>query len=294
MLAQNNIPFRVKSAAPEAELPSFAANQLIVKFRSNASLFAVGQLKAQHGAIEVRKSKSGGFIRLALPIGSDVLAKAQIFTANPLVEYAHPNYFALAPFVQNDSFYNLQWHFDDDNTNNPGGASTNPFGHANGGGIRMEEAWDTTTGSASVIVAILDTGVAYEDFSDPNNAGCYNQFAVVTKCTGKAINEYFLGSDLADTSFLILTGSDMVNSDDHPNDDESHGTHVTGTVAQSTNNNFGVAGIAFDTTIMPIKILDGNGSGLFDVIAVGIILATDQGADLINMSLGRTFIAPVM
>ena len=158
----------------------------------------------------------------------------------------------------------------------------------------MEEAWDTTTGSASVIVAILDTGVAYEDFSDSNDAGCYNQFGVVTKCSGKAINEYFQGSDLANTNFLILTGSDMVNSDDHPNDDESHGTHVTGTVAQSTNNNFGVAGIAFNTTIMPIKILDGNGSGLFDVIADGIIFATDQGADIINMSLGSTFNAPVM
>ena len=84
-LAQNNIPFRVKPPAPETELPSFAADQLIVKFRSNASLFAVGQLKATHGATETRKSKSGGFIRLALPVGSDVLAKAQIFSANPLV-----------------------------------------------------------------------------------------------------------------------------------------------------------------------------------------------------------------
>ena len=59
---------------------------------------------------------------------------------------------------------------------------------------------------------------------------------------------YYLAPDLANTSFVA--GYDFVNNDYHPNDDEGHGTHVTGTIAQSTNNNLGVAGIAFNTSIM--------------------------------------------
>jgi len=293
--AQINLDLRVGEPTLITDVPDFAADQLIVKFKPGQSPIAVEELKAAHGAEEIRASKNGGgFVTLRLVEGSDVLAKAEVFSRNPLVEYAHPNFFAQAHFVPNDTFYNFQWHFDDDNTNNPGGASTNPFGGANGGGIRMEEAWDITTGTTSVIVAVLDSGVAYEDFSDSNPAQCYNMMGQLKKCPGKAIDEYFQASDLASTSFLILTGSDFVNGDDHPNDDESHGTHVTGTIAQSTNNNHGVAGIAFNTTIMPVKVLDGNGSGLFDVIADAIRFATDNGADVINMSLGSEFDAQAM
>ncbi|MCH8741915.1 S8 family serine peptidase [Patescibacteria group bacterium] len=114
------------------------------------------------------------------------------------------------------------------------------------------------------------------------------------RCSGPRIDKYFLASDLANTNFLILTGSDLVNSDDHPNDDESHGTHVTGTIAQSTGNNLGVAGVAFNTTIMPVKVLDANGIGFSDVIADAIHFATDNGADVINMSLGTTTDVQVM
>ena len=78
-LAQNDLPLYVKQPSPKSELPAFAENQLIVKFRSNAALSAIKQFKAGHGATEIRKSKSGRFITLALPVGSDVLAKAEIF-----------------------------------------------------------------------------------------------------------------------------------------------------------------------------------------------------------------------
>lgn len=277
--AQDLPPIKVGPATfAQSDLPAFAEDQLVVKFKSNAAPQAIEALMQLHGAQISRRSKSGGgFIRLSLPEGTDVLAKADIFSKNPTVEYAHPNYFAQAHFVPNDPAYSFQWHFDNDD----------------GGGVGMEQAWDLSTGSASIIVAVLDTGVAFEDFPDPNGAGCYNRFGVLRECK-PTIDEYFQASDLANTNFLILAGSDFVNSDDHPNDDASHGTHVTGTVAQSTNNALGVAGMAFNTTVMPVKVLDANGSGLFDVIADAIIFATDEGADVINMSLGSSFNAPVM
>lgn len=292
--AQGVFSPRVKQPAPESDLPAFAADQLIVKFRGSAAFLAIKQLKAEHGATQIRKSESGGFITLSLPAGSDILKKAKIFSANPMVEYAHPNFFVRAHFIPNDPLYCLQWNFDDSLEWDSTGSTCqsfagNPYGGTNGGGIRMEEAWDSTTGgTSSIVVAVLDTGAAYEDFSDVNPAGCYNIFGAVKKCSGRAIDTYFQAPDLASTNFLILAGSDLVNGDGHPNDDESHGTHVTGTIAQSTHNTTGVAGIVFNTTIMPVKVLDATGSGLLDVIADGIRFATDNGADVISMSLGST------
>lgn len=119
--------------------------------------------------------------------------------------------------------------------------------------IGMENAWNENDGAGSV-VAVIDTGVKQSL------------------------------EDLAGTSFSA--GYDFVNSDDDPTDDEGHGSHVAGTVAQTTNNNTGVAGVAFNATIMPIKVLNWRGSGTYDDIADGIYFATTAGADVINMSLG--------
>lgn len=128
------------------------------------------------------------------------------------------------------------------------------------GGIGLESAWDVTDGSG-VTVAILDTGIAYEHY------GIYAK-----------------APDLATAKFA--PGYDFINSDDHPNDDHSHGTHVAGTVAQSTNNSQGAAGAAHGATLMPVKVLAANGSGSYGAIANGIYFAADHGADVINMSLG--------
>ncbi|MDY0297793.1 MAG: S8 family serine peptidase [Acidobacteriota bacterium] len=119
--------------------------------------------------------------------------------------------------------------------------------------IGMESAWDVCTGSG-VVVAIVDTGV---------------------KRTLQ---------DLAGTQFTA--GYDFVNNDTDPTDDEGHGSHVCGTIAQTTNNGVGVAGIAYNATIMPIKVLSSSGSGTYDDIADGIIWAADHGAHVINLSLG--------
>ncbi len=119
--------------------------------------------------------------------------------------------------------------------------------------IGMEQAWPLSQGSGAV-VAVVDTGVRQSL------------------------------EDLAGTTFMA--GYDFVNGDTDPSDDEGHGSHVCGTIAQSTDNGIGVTGIAYRATIMPVKVLNSRGSGSYTDIADGIAYAADHGADVINMSLG--------
>jgi hypothetical protein len=119
--------------------------------------------------------------------------------------------------------------------------------------IRADHAWDRTAGSSHVVIAIVDTGV---DLAHP---------------------------DLADK---IVAGYDMVHDDADPADDQGHGTHVASIAAASSNNGQGIAGVAWGARIMPIKVLDANGAGRSSDVAQGITWAVDQGADIINLSLG--------
>jgi len=121
-------------------------------------------------------------------------------------------------------------------------------------------AWDVTRGRG-VVVAVIDTGVAHT---------AYDRWAV--------------GEDLADTRFVA--GYDFVNDRPEVIDDQGHGTHVAGTIAEATDNGVGASGLAFEATIMPLKVLSATGSGTSADIADAIRWAADHDADVINMSLG--------
>ncbi|WP_199248449.1 S8 family peptidase [[Phormidium] sp. ETS-05] len=118
--------------------------------------------------------------------------------------------------------------------------------------INAEKAWEDTAGSG-VTVAVIDTGISRVP-------------------------------DLKDTKFV--PGYDFVNDNDIADDDNGHGTHVAGTIAQTTNNGYGVAGVAYQASLMPLKVLSASGGGTVADIAEAIKFAADNGADVINMSLG--------
>ncbi|MGB7441201.1 MAG: S8 family peptidase [Coleofasciculaceae cyanobacterium] len=118
--------------------------------------------------------------------------------------------------------------------------------------INIESAWDETRGDG-ITVAVIDTGVSPVP-------------------------------DLQDTKFI--KGYDFVNDSTDALDDVGHGTHVAGTIAQATNNGYGVAGIAYEASIMPLKVLGASGSGTVADIAEAIRFAADNDADVINLSLG--------
>lgn len=119
--------------------------------------------------------------------------------------------------------------------------------------INIEPAWDITTGSPSFIVAVLDTGIS---MTHPEFSG------------------------------RILPGYDFVNNDADAQDDEGHGTHVSGIIAAGLNNGQGSVGIAPGVKIMPLKVMSNLGYGSWVGIADAVIYATDHGARVINMSFG--------
>ena len=117
----------------------------------------------------------------------------------------------------------------------------------------MPTAWSRSTGSTSQVVAVVDTGVnaAHPDL------------------TGR-----------------VLAGHDFVNNDTNAADDNGHGTMVAGIAAADTNNGVGIAGVAWTARILPVKVLDSTGEGLDSTIAEGVRWAADNGATVINLSLG--------
>ncbi len=113
-------------------------------------------------------------------------------------------------------------------------------------------AWARTRGSATVTVAVVDTGV---------NA-------------------------VPDLAGLVLPGVDLVNGDSSPSDDNGHGTAVAGVIAALGNNNAGGAGVCWKCSILPIKVMGANGNGDLATVAAGIVKAADMGARVIDVSLG--------
>jgi thermitase len=151
------------------------------------------------------------------------------------VAWAQPNFIRQVAVTPNDPRFIEQW------------------------GLRRIDAptaWDTTMGTSSVVVAVVDTGV---DLRHPDLQG------------------------------RLVDGSNFVREDRPPQDDYGHGTHVAGTIAATLNNNVGVVGVAPNVSVMPVKVLGRTGSGTDDVVAAGVYWALDHGAWVINMSFGPSF-----
>jgi serine protease len=230
----------------------YAPDRLVVGFKDSVT-------DAEAAQIVIGTNKGASVRGLGLRRAFHVLnvPKGRVFElmnalkGDARVRYAHPDWIVHALDIPpNDPFYPNQWNFE----------SANPAA----GSIHVEGAWAINPGGdPSVVVAVIDTGIAYENFQ--------------TFCQAP---------DLAAAHFVA--GWDFVNNDAHPNDDESHGTHVAGTIAQTTNNALGVAGIAYNVSLMPVKVLNAQGSGTITQIADGIRWAADHGAHVINMSFGTS------
>ena len=215
---------------------------------ASAAEFVPGEVIVRHEGESV-----GEVVRLDR--GETVARAVSELAADPDVVSATPNYKARVSAIFNDpgrsgepsGWTDLQWNF-------IGDASVN-----------APEAWDLAAsrgaaGGRGAVVAVLDTGVAYE------NRGRFKRAPDLNRST-------------------FVRGYDFVERDRHPNDEFGHGTHVSGTIAQRVNNRRGVTGLAYNARIMPVRVLDENGEGAAFEIARGIRYAAKNKADVINLSL---------
>lgn len=242
----------------------YVEGELLVKFKSSS--------RTAHRSVGATVMKSVKIVpnleQVKLPEGVSVQDAIVQYMSNPDVEYAEPNYIRRAALTSpNDTYFKNQW------------GLINLGLYANGtddADIDAPEAWDISTGSDNVVVAVLDTGIDYHH-SDLILNIWTNQ--AETNCTNNVDND---GNGYIDD----CKGWDFVNNDNDPMDDNIHGTHVAGIIGALGNNGTGITGVMWNVRLMPVKVLDAAGVGNDIDIIDGIEYAVANGAQVINASWG--------
>jgi subtilisin family serine protease len=226
--------------------PKFKPGQVLVRFRPGVSKHAV---EAAHSLISGRAAKTWSIVEglqlVHLPANRSVREALRAYRQNPNVLYAEPNYVVHALGAQaasvtpNDPKFPQMWNLQ--NTGQEGGTL--------GADIRATQAWGITTGSSNVVIAIIDTGIDYNHEDLAANVWS-NPATFTTTLSGTVIN--------------CAAGTHGFNAIAHtcdPLDDDSHGSHVSGTIGAVGNNGVGVTGLNWTVRLLACKFLDQNGQG---------------------------------
>jgi serine protease len=279
-LRENDLPRDARTSAGtafEAAMDrggAFRADSLVVKFRPGTTVAARSALLALVDGTATPPLPYASFDIVALD-GQDPEAAAARLERQPDVEYAQARYRIRPSFVPNDPLYTRQWNYP---------------------ALDMERAWDINPGaSSSITVAVLDSGVAHRNVLVRYFAPAWSVSGIVFPALGVVDVPISAAPELGGADRFV-SPRDFIWGDMAPDDLDGHGTHVAGTIGQLTNNGVGVAGMAFNVKIMPVKVLDGTWDAIFgspffatdDLVARGIRYAVDNGAKVLNLSLGRT------
>lgn len=271
--------------------PLWAHYGLIVKFKadpcpekntgivSGTGNFLFDQLSADNGAQKFMKHREGRksqqyFFTVEFATQEQLDRVLKNCAGNAAIAYAEADQQGSAGGTQmlapNDAAYGNQWGLHND--------GTFPMSTAVAGAdIDMENAWNITQGSTTVVVGTIDSGLrlGHPEFSGRLwvNAGEIPNNSVDDDANGYVDD---------------VNGYDFANNDSDPTDDHGHGTNVTGIIGANGNNGTGFAGVDWNCRLMTLKGLDANGSGWYSWWSDALYYATDNGADVINMSLGGT------
>ncbi len=242
-----------------ARAAAFAPREVIVGYRSRARPVADREAEAGSALRRAAPGRSSGVAArvLRLPAGESVPEAIRRLSGRPGIAYVKPDYIAHAAgdFYPDDpgrghryqGWEQVQWNM------------------LPAAGVNAPQAWsnllaDGRPGGRGVTIAVLDTGVAYRNWM-----------------------QYRESPDFHNTRFV--SPYDFVAHNRYPLDREGHGTFVAGIIAESTNNNVGLTGLAYGASIMPVRVLNAEGEGDESTIADGIRYAVNHGANIINLSL---------
>lgn len=242
------------------------AGQLLVKLPDPNTAAFGAQITGAGGAM-LRTIPALGLAVVEMPPDTDLRAASADLEALAGVEWAEPNYtFALdlvipgmviPGMIPNDPYY-----------------ASYQASYLNR--MELSTAWDLTTGRPEIVLAVLDTGV---DMNHDDLRGA------IWVNPGEAPGN---GADDDGNGFIDdVNGWDFAGNDNVPDDDYGHGTHVAGIAAARVNNGVGIAGVAGGVTIMPVDVF-GGGIGTYEDLIRAIIYAADNGAHVVNMSLGAS------
>ena len=232
--------------------------ELLVRFRPGLSQRDKETIIATHGA---RKKKDlegdSGIQKLTLVASKDPKTVALQLLLNPQVEFAEPNFLiAKDEVLPNDAHFNEQW------TLRNTGQNAGQFGSD----INASGAWNTTTGSRSTVIAVIDSGI---DFTHPDLTN--NQW-----------------SNPAPGANGDRHGWDYVANGAETKDEQGHGTAVAGIIAAEGNNSLGITGVMWRASLMSLRVLDNTGTGDVANAVEAIDYAVAHGAQVINLSWGTT------
>ncbi len=243
----------------------YVKGEVIVKYKEGVTEEQVKGLHQRMNAIKKMDIPNLRIQSIKIPDFMSVEDAIAQYKNDLDVEYAEPNYILRAFLTPNDTSYNLLW-----GLNNTSDAD-----------IDAPEAWDITTGSSSVVIAVIDTGVAY-NHNDLNDLTTNNIWSNTGEnCTAP------IGDNDNNGYANDCRGWNFLDNNNDPTDYNSHGTHVSGTIAAIGNNNSnGITGVMWNAQIMPLRFLGVSGSGDTANAISAINYAANNGARIINASWG--------
>lgn len=255
------------SVTPNVMLPlqvnSYVPGELIVRFKPQ---YRSATLKAaainRLGAATAKDVGDSGLIRVVLDGGDDVERAMARYRADAAIEFAQPNFRYFPQRLPNDPLFNQLWALKNDGQLVPQGGYPNNPG-APGNDMGLDAAWDLTTDCSSTVIAVVDTGINYTHLDLIDNMW-----------DGRARGYPNHGFDFVDN-----------DADPMPADGDGHGTHVAGAIAATGDNARGTTGVCWRARIMALRALNAGG-GTTDTVVRAVRFAVDEGARIINLSLG--------
>jgi serine protease len=248
------LPTAASAAASARPRATHVAGEVVVRYRDGVDGRARAAVQRAAGVGRARAFAPHTRV-LRIRDGRSVAATVRELRAQPEVATAAPNKIArIAGYIPRDPGESGQ----------PGGWQLLQWNFLPGAGVNAPDAWehliaDHHPGGRGAVVAVLDTGVAYDNRK-----------------------RFRRSPDFARGDFV--RGWDFVGNDRFPNDENGHGTHVASTIGERTGNAIGVTGLAYGARIMPVRVLDRFGAGDSVDITAGIRYAVRHGADVINLS----------